>query len=71
MAKNGVIPTPDPIPPNTCMFVLEGGAYVSDGCNCDPGFEAPPPPEVTEPPESPIFVPCVPIEEEEEEEEKS
>jgi hypothetical protein len=50
------------IPLNSCMFVLEGGAYINDGCNCSAGYEPPPPPEVQSDPRSPLYVPCIPIE---------
>jgi hypothetical protein len=49
------------IPENSCKFVLVGGDYIADGCNCLDGFEPPPAPQVGDPPESPVYVPCVPI----------
>jgi len=61
MATGDDIRPRDDIPLNTCKFVLDGNVYVPDGCNCSPGFEPPDPPTVTSDPESPVFVPCVPV----------
>ncbi len=59
MADGGAIQPRDDIPTNTCIFVLQGGVYVNDGCNCSPGFQAPPAPPVPSDPQSPIYVACV------------